>query len=212
MMLGKDVDPANIPTKLAEILLPVVQDVSARNIHPGHVAILFDTEDVKLVHQDELADVINSLNTLIKNHYNKQQQKLAPEITKSMEESILKTHESLLKCKCKMFIGSVEEVKGFTIELVVYVPFYRSDGITPLFVGKKYVSRTSPYYKAISRSSCEVQIKEILLKDDLLSKLNIPQYSVISSETVQSGECLTLLQDIHKERTPTKPVIKREKK
>eukprot|EP00091_Calanus_sinicus_P010451 TRINITY_DN24292_c0_g1_i1.p1 TRINITY_DN24292_c0_g1~~TRINITY_DN24292_c0_g1_i1.p1 ORF type:complete len:106 (-),score=18.83 TRINITY_DN24292_c0_g1_i1:32-349(-) len=64
-------------------------------------------------------------------------------------------------------------VKGLTVKTVIYVPFFRADGTTPLVSGKHTVSRTSPYYKAISRSSCEVKVLQIVLNDQMLSTLGI---------------------------------------
>eukprot|EP00092_Neocalanus_flemingeri_P012100 GFUD01013045.1.p1 GENE.GFUD01013045.1~~GFUD01013045.1.p1 ORF type:complete len:653 (-),score=154.82 GFUD01013045.1:165-2123(-) len=169
-----------IQSSMANILLPIIKDVFKRNIHMGEVAILFDNKDIELLMPEEsggIEAIIKSLNSLLKTAFNKQK-KLAPEVTGSIDkESILNPHsESILKCRCKMFLGSVEEVKGLTLTMVVYVPFFRSDGNTPLFVEEKktFLSRTSPYYKAVSRSSCEVQIKEITLSDHLLQKAGIP--------------------------------------
>eukprot|EP00092_Neocalanus_flemingeri_P028865 GFUD01031343.1.p1 GENE.GFUD01031343.1~~GFUD01031343.1.p1 ORF type:complete len:321 (+),score=64.65 GFUD01031343.1:266-1228(+) len=205
--LPEGVEPANIPAEVAKILLPVVKDVFKRNIHPGQVAILLDKKDIEIVFgQEGLEDVIRNLNTSLNKliRSKKENKKLAPEVTASITESILslEPHKSVLNCKCKMFMGSVDEMKGFTLKMVVYIPFFRTD-LTPVFVGNRFVSRTSPCYKAISRSSCEAQIKEIVLDDDSLSMLGI------ASKTYPNANQLQTLGPLHENGKLQKSIIKR---
>ena len=54
---------------------------------------------------------------MLKRAFSKQK-KVQPEVTRSVNMGILHSHpETVLKCKCKMFLGFVDKVKGLTVKL-----------------------------------------------------------------------------------------------
>ena len=107
-----------------------------------------------------------------------------------------------------MFVGSVEEVKGLTVKVVVYVPFFRSQGSTmiPLVDQNGIVSRSSPYYKAVSRSSCEVNVLQIVLDDQMMESTGIP---IANTSTLQNQKHQETLSKYRAGNTGKSPVMKR---
>ena len=116
-LAGQD---GGFPTILSNILFPKIRDIFSRNIHLGDVAILFGSKDIGLVLPDQsggIEHLIASSNRMLKRAFSKQK-KVQPEVTRSVNMGILHSHpETVLKCKCKMFLGFVDEVKGLTVKL-----------------------------------------------------------------------------------------------
>ena len=84
------------------------------------MAILFGSKDIGLVLPDQsggIEHLIASSNRMLKRAFSKQK-KVQPEVTRSVNMGILHSHpEPVLKCKCKMFLGFVDELKGLTVKL-----------------------------------------------------------------------------------------------
>lgn len=120
-----------------------------KNVHPGHVAILFPDDDYKILFANSPKTVIDKINKKIIDSYDKAKKDITPSFTTEVEESILFDHEDDLKqCRCSFFLGNVSNVKGITIPIVHFMQIVLQDDAfkmistvnPPCTVCKKYCS------------------------------------------------------------------------
>jgi len=154
-----------------------MKDMFNRNIHMGDIFILLDKSDCDLLQCFfELDNLRSSMNSKLKEEISLKDTSRLPQVDSEITHIVEFSHStSLLKCTCKAFLGFVEDVKGLTSKVVIYAAFHRrhDDALFPIQGEPNTVSRTSPYYKSISRSSCEVQVLNFVLPDQVLDSVGI---------------------------------------
>ena len=159
-------DPNNVKTMVNQYTRKLVDVIASKNLHPGHIAILFPDDDFKIIFGTKVCytDFLNKLRHSIESMYFETKNKIQPAVTSNLHDSIFFSHKPDLKhCRCKFYMGNIDSVKGLTFRVVYFFVLTASlDSSFPTSC-PRVMERTWPHYSAASRASCEFHLIKICL-------------------------------------------------
>ena len=159
-------DPNNVKSLVNQYIRKLVNVTASKNLHPGHIAILFPDDDFEIIFGTKVcyADFLNKLRHSIESMYFETKNKIQPAVTSNLHDSIFFSHKPDLKhCRCKFYIGNIDSVKGLTVRVVYYFVLTASlDSSFPTSC-PRVMERTWPHYSAASRASCEFHLIKLCL-------------------------------------------------
>ena len=134
----------------------------AQGVHPGNIAITFDSFDYLNIFGDKEEEaVVEEINAEMLTKY------------EYSDNSILYTHKKTTDCDCKFFFGHYSKLKGLTVKALIFITVHGMQGDQYNLSGFNRVA----CYLALSRSSCvcivfNVRINDMSMKQYQTDKMN----------------------------------------
>ena len=162
--------PAAIKVKLNQSIKKTIESVfKEKNVHPHKIAFLFNEQDFNIIFREAKRQTVGDFILKINGDIEKSMKTPtnARFLSSSLSDSLQKEIETLtsdpFQCGCSFYIGTVNSVKGLTIPIVHYIEIRSM--VAQTNEAHICMKRTSSYYAALSRSSCEFHNTELLFSE-----------------------------------------------
>eukprot|EP00092_Neocalanus_flemingeri_P032011 GFUD01034792.1.p1 GENE.GFUD01034792.1~~GFUD01034792.1.p1 ORF type:complete len:480 (+),score=151.99 GFUD01034792.1:35-1474(+) len=197
MVTSADDTQVSISQLICQTVLPTAKSIFDKQILPGHTALLFDDDVMDIafsMEKENLENFKSHLDAQMEPIFDNNHKTIRPKATQDIKESILNESST------NYFVGAASSLKGLTVKAVIYLSI--SSNRRP-----KEITRTSSYYQAISRASCEAHVLDLHLTEKMESSLNIPEPDIVSGLDPEVYDALARSYKLGQETRG--PVVKR---